>query len=89
MTAREWAKSLDVKFAPTIVLLDDRGWEIIRSEAFFKVFHTQGIIAYASSGAYKREPSFQRYLSARADKFREQGQDVDIWRLADEPIGKK
>lgn len=89
MTAREWAKKLDVKYAPTIVLLDPRGQEIIRSEAFFKVFHTQGIFAYAASGAYKTEPSFQRYLSARAEHFREQGKDVDIWRLTDEPTGPK
>jgi thioredoxin-related protein len=88
-TAREWAKRLDVKYAPTIVLLDPRGKEIIRSEAFFKVFHTQGIFAYAASGAYKNEPSFQRYLSARAEHFREQGKDVDIWRLSDEPPGPR
>lgn len=89
MSAREWAKKLDVKYAPTIVLLDAQGKEIIRSEAFFKVFHTQGIFAYAESGAYKTEPSFQRYLSARAEHFREQGKDVDIWRLADEPPGNR
>lgn len=89
MTAREWARKLDVKYAPTIVLLDPQGKEIIRSEAFFKVFHTQGIFAYAESGAYKTEPSFQRYLSARAEHFREQGKDVDIWRLSDEPAGPR
>lgn len=89
MTAREWARALDVKYAPTIVLFDTNGKEIIRSEAFFKVFHTQGILDYVASGAYKTEPSFQRYLSARAEAIREQGQDVDIWRLADEPDGKR
>lgn len=84
-TAREWAKVLDVKYAPTIVVFDANGKEIIRSEAFFKVFHTQGIFDYVSSGAYRKEPSFQRYLSARAEHLREQGKDVDIWRLADDP----
>lgn len=85
LTAREWARALDVKYAPTIVLLDERGHEIIRSEAFFKVFHTQGILAYAAERAYKTEPDFQRYLSARAEKQREAGKDVDIWRMGDEP----
>ena len=89
LTAREWAKALDIKYAPTIVLFNAQGKEIIRSEAFFKVFHTQGIFAYVLEGAYQTEPSFQRFLSARAEKFREQGKDVDIWRLADEPEGKK
>ncbi len=87
MTAREWAKALNVQYAPTIVLFDTRGKEIIRSEAFFKVFHTQGIFDYVLSGAYRTEPSLQRYLSARAEHIREQGKDVDIWRLANEPVG--
>ena len=84
LTVREWAKALDVKYAPTIVLFDERGREIIRSEAFFKTFHTQGIFAYLAEGGYKTEPDFQRYLSARAEKLREQGKDVDIWRMGDQ-----
>lgn len=87
LTAREWAKALDVKYAPTIVVFDPRGREVIRSEAFFKVFHTQGLFAYAIEGAYKTEPNFQRYLSARAEKFREQGKDVDIWYMRGDPAG--
>lgn len=79
-TARRWAKGLDVKYAPSIVLFDPMGEEIIRSEAFFKTFHTQSIFDYVLSGDYKTEPSFQRYISARADRIREQGKDVNIWR---------
>ncbi len=88
-TARAWARALDVKYAPTIVLLEENGREIIRAEAFFKVFHTQGLLAYAASGAYRSQPSFQRYLSARAEALREQGKDVDIWRFADEAPGER
>ena len=88
-TARQWAKELDVKYAPSILVFNPQGKEIIRSEAFFKVFHTQGLLAYVLSGDYKKEPSFQRYLSARAEHLREQGKDIDIWRMADEPIGPK
>lgn len=86
-TAREWAKALDIKFAPSIVLFNDKGEEVIRSEAFFKVFHTQGILQYTLSGEYKDEPSFQRWLSGYAEHFREEGKDVDIWRYADENTG--
>ncbi len=82
-TAREWAKTLDVKYAPTIVLFNEKGEEVIRSEAFFKVFHTQGIFDYVLSGGYKNQPSFQRYLSNRAEHIREQGINVDIWRTAE------
>ncbi len=87
LTAREWARALDVKYAPTIVLFDPHGREVIRSEAFFKVFHTQGIFAYVAEGDYKTEPNFQRYLSARAEKLREQGKDVDIWRMGNDAPG--
>ena len=88
-TAREWANELDVKFAPSIVLFNEKGKEVIRSEASFKVFHTQGILDYVLSGAYKDQPSFQRYLSERAEHIREQGKDVDIWRYAGEKPGEK
>jgi len=84
-TAREWAKQLDVKFAPSIVLFNAQGQEIIRSEGMFKVFHTQGIFDYVLSNAYQKQPSFQRYLSSRSEAIREKGGDVDIWRYANEP----
>lgn len=86
-TARQWAKELDVKYAPSILVFNAQGKEIIRSEAFFKVFHTQGLFTYVLSGKYKKEPNFQRYLSARADHVREQGKDVNIWRMSEEAPG--
>ena len=79
-TARDWAKSLSIAYAPSVVLFDPKAGEVIRSEAFFKRFHTASIFDYLLSGAFKTEPSFQRYLSARAEHIREQGKDVDIWR---------
>lgn len=88
-TAKQLAKQLNVKYAPTIVLMNPQGKEVIRSEAFFKVFHTQGIFAYVLGGGYKTQPSFQRWLQARADHLREQGKNVDIWRTADEPPAPK
>jgi len=88
MTAREWAKKLNVEYAPSILVFNPQGKEIIRTEAFFKVFHTQGVLSYVLSEAYKKQPSFQRYLTDYADHFREQGQNVDIWRYADEKAGE-
>jgi len=32
-----------------------------------------------SSGAYAREPSFQRFLQSRAERMRERGERVDLW----------
>ena len=89
-TARDWAKQLDIKYAPTIVLFNEEGKEIIRSEAFLKLFHTQTLFDYVQSGGYKKQPSFQRYLSSRSEHLREQGKDVDIWGMADDAeAGKK
>ncbi|MDE0308487.1 MAG: thioredoxin fold domain-containing protein [Acidiferrobacterales bacterium] len=79
-TAREWASDLNVSYAPTILLFNHVGEEVIRSEAWFKIFHTQSLFDYVQSESYQNEPNFQRYISARADHFIEQGIDVDIWR---------
>ena len=80
MTARDWAAELGVAYAPTIVLFDASGNEVIRSEAWFKIFHTHSLFTYVESEAFRTEPNFQRYISARADHLMEQGIDVDIWR---------
>ncbi len=86
MAIRDWAQKLDIKYAPAIVLFDTKGHEVIRWEAGFRVFHTAGMLDYVASGQNRSEPSFQRYLSARAEQLRENGRDVDIWRYADEPV---
>jgi len=80
VTAREWARELGVIYAPTLVVMDPGGSEIIRSEAVFKRFHTASILGYGLDGSYLQEPSFQRYLSTRSEHIREQGKDVDIWK---------
>ena len=79
-TAKAWAKVLGVSFAPTVVLFDSEQGEVIRSEALFKRFHTASLFDYVLTGAFRKEPSFQRFLSARADRIRATGKDVDIWR---------
>ncbi len=78
-TARRWAKKLNVFYAPSILLFNEHGEEVIRAEAMFKRFHTQSLFDYVASGAYKQQPNFQRYISDRADRIREQGIDVNIW----------
>ena len=76
--ARAWADSLNIAYVPTAVLYDG-GKEVIRIEAMFKNFHVQSVLDYVVSGAYKTQPSLQRYIQARADHLREQGIVVDIW----------
>lgn len=84
LAMRDWARELELKYAPSIVLIAANGKEVIRWEAAFRVFHTAGMFEYVKSGAWRKEPSFQRYLSARAEQVRESGKDVNIWRYADE-----
>jgi len=78
-TSKQLAKKYNVRYAPTIIVFNAQGDEVIRSEAFFKTFHTQGIFHYVLSNSYKKQPSFQRYLSQRAEHFIESGVSIDIW----------
>jgi thioredoxin-related protein len=80
LSARAWARDTGITYAPSIVYFDAMGREVVRSESWFRIFHTQSMMDYVLSGAYREEPSFQRYLSTRAEAMREQGIDVDIWR---------
>lgn len=86
MPVRDWAQQLKVNYAPGIVLFDATGAEVIRWESSFRVFHTLGMLDYVSSGAFREEPSLQRYLAALTEDIREEGRDVNIWRYADEPV---
>ena len=79
-TADKFARSLDVKYAPTMVFFDGSGKEAFRAEAYLRAFHVQSIMDYVASGAYKLQPNFQRFISARADKLEAQGIHVDIWK---------
>jgi len=78
-TARLWANELKVAYVPNVVVFD-AGKEVIRIEAFLKSFHFQSVLDYVASGAYKKQPSLQRFIRARADALREQGIVVDIWK---------
>jgi len=79
MTAREYANKLGIQYAPSAVFFD-QGKEVIRIEAFLKAFHVQSIMDYASSGAYKTQPSLQRFIQARADRLLKEGKTVNLWK---------
>lgn len=79
-TARDYARRLDVKYAPTMVFFDRQGKEVFRTEAYLKAFHTQSVLDYVASGAYRTQPNFQRYIAARADRLEARGVHVDLWK---------
>lgn len=76
----EWARALKILYTPSIVFFDAQGREVFRTEAYLRPFHLAGSFAYVSSGAYLKEPSFQRFLQARAEQLRAQGKPVDLWK---------
>ena len=39
-------------------------------EAYLKAFHLASSLDYVASGAYRKQPSFQRFIQARAEKIR-------------------
>jgi len=75
----DWARSLKIDYVPTLVLFDAGGSERLRMEAYFRAFHVAGSLAYVSSGAWRSEPSLQRFLQARGDALRRQGKPVNLW----------
>ena len=79
ITVREFARDLNVQFAPTVIFFDSSGKEVMRMDGAFKTFHTYGIFRYVNEIAYTEESNFQRYLGALAERLREEGFDVDIW----------
>ena len=78
MKASDWAKQLNVFYAPSFVFFDNGGKEVFRTGGYLRAFHTQSVMDYVASGAYQKEPELQRYIDARADHLREQGVEVDL-----------
>ncbi len=75
---RDWAKKRDVNYAPSLLFFNKKGEEVFRADAYLKAFHIQTAMDYVSSGAYKTQSNFQRFVDERADHLREQGIEVDL-----------
>jgi len=73
------ARSLQVAYTPTLVFID-HGREVFRIEAYLRPFHLASALEYVASGAYRTEPSFQRFVQARAERLRARGVAVELWK---------
>jgi thioredoxin-related protein len=78
--ANDWAAALKLTYVPSMVFFDDRGREVFRLEAYTRPFHLAGSLHYVASGAYRSEPSFQRFLQAETDRRRARGESIDLWK---------
>ena len=79
LATNKWARELGIQYAPSMLFIDDNGKEVFRAEAYLRPFHTQSVMEYVASGAYKTQPEFQRFVQEKADHMRELGLEVDLW----------
>jgi thioredoxin-related protein len=79
-TAEAWARELKIAYTPSVVFFDDRGKEVFRLEAYLRPFHFASSFEYVGSGAYRKEPEFQRFLQHKAEAIRERGEKLELWK---------
>ena len=77
-TAKQWANDLNIEYLPAMIFFDDEGNQVMRIDTQLRTFHIQSMFDYVLSDAYQSEKDFQKYISERADKIIESGEDVDI-----------
>jgi thioredoxin-related protein len=74
----EGAVTVQSAYLPSLVFYAG-GREVFRTEAYLRTFHLASVLDYVASGSYAREPSFQRFVQARAERMRSRGERVDLW----------
>jgi thioredoxin-related protein len=72
------SQRVESAYLPAIVFFH-RGVEVFRTEAYLRPFHLSSALDYVASGSYAREPSFQRFVQARAESRRSRGERVELW----------
>jgi len=78
LTAREWAAQLGIEYTPSLVFFDPEGRETFRTEGYLRTFHVHGALDYVSTGAYRRQPNFQRYLQDRRHALEARGFEINL-----------
>ncbi|MFV9615850.1 MAG: thioredoxin family protein [Gammaproteobacteria bacterium] len=58
-TAKEWAKSLDLFYTPSIVFFDANGEEIIRVDSVTHFYRLWGVMDYVNQEGYKKAKDYQ------------------------------
>jgi thioredoxin-related protein len=58
-TATEWARKLDLSFAPTLIFFDEHGQEIIRIDSVVRLYRLNNVLSYVLSKGYQHYPTFQ------------------------------
>ncbi|WP_343075012.1 thioredoxin family protein [sulfur-oxidizing endosymbiont of Gigantopelta aegis] len=80
VTQKELATMLDVQYTPSMLFYEAGSDKVVfRSDAYLKTFHVQALFDYVLTQEYLKESEFQRFVQRRADRMREEGQEVDLW----------
>ena len=58
-TAREWARSLDIFYTPSIVFFDPQGKEIIRIDSVTQFYRLYGVLDYVNQEGYRKVDNYQ------------------------------
>ncbi len=60
-TAKDWAKSLDIFYAPSIVFFDNYGKEIIRVDSVTYFYRLWGVLDYVNQKGYEKSSDYQEW----------------------------
>jgi thioredoxin-related protein len=66
-SARGWANSLGIFYAPTLIFFDENGKEIIRVDSVVHFFRLRSVLNYVLTKGYLVHPSFQLWRSANRE----------------------
>ncbi|TCJ11599.1 thioredoxin [Parasulfuritortus cantonensis] len=76
LTARKWAHDLELFYAPTLILFDEHGKEVMRIESVVQFFRLANVLRYVADKAYLKYPLFQLWNRDHA------GEEVGLQRAA-------
>ena len=60
-TAKDWAKSLNIFYTPSIIFFDENGKEIIRVDSVTQFYRLWGVLDYVNREGYKTAKSYQEW----------------------------
>ena len=89
LSEKDLARKYRVQFTPTLQFFPEdlakdnkkpgHDIEVWRLLGYWKPFHYMNSFVYVRDKGYISQPNFQRWLSAHADKLREEGKEVKLW----------
>ncbi len=60
-TAKDWAKSLNIFYTPSIIFFDEDGKEIIRVDSVTQFYRLWGVLDYVNRKGYKQAKNYQTW----------------------------